>query len=198
MLKIVTVPNSNLTTQTEIITDFGDSLKKLVKQMDSTLKAQVDPQGVGLAAPQIGKNLSLFIIKPAPEAKTEVFINPKIIKTIEDRKLKVENEDRSSKIEIKDPSSTLHHQSSRKKTTKLEGCLSIPKIWGSVKRAGKVLLEYQDLNGTTHKKWFSSFKSVIIQHEMDHLKGVLFTQRALEQNNQLYEEKDGELKKLQY
>ena len=183
MLKIVTIPNSILATVTKKVEQFDDSLRKLVKDMDQTLAAQVNPQGVGLAAPQVGINLSVFIIKPTPDAKTEAFINPKILKLTHPH---------GAKSEPTHPQGA----SKTKKKTKLEGCLSIPKIWGGVKRAPEIFLEYKDVIGKTHKKWFSGFKAVIIQHELDHLKGILFTQRALEQNAELYEEKEGKLEKL--
>jgi len=186
MLKIVTTPNSILTTAAKKVELFNDSLRKLIKDMDQTLRAQVNPQGVGLAGPQVGVNLALFIIKPTADAKTEVFVNPKILKL----------EDSKSKIK-KSQTSNLKPQTTNKKT-KLEGCLSIPKIWGTIKRANKVFLEFQDLSGSTHKKWFFGFNALVIQHEIDHLTGVLFTQRALEQNAQLYEEREGKLEKLKY
>ncbi|MBI4226053.1 peptide deformylase [Candidatus Roizmanbacteria bacterium] len=208
MLKIITVPNPILTTTAKKIERFDGVLKKLVKDMDQTLRAQVNPQGVGLAAPQVGINEALFIIKPVPKAKTEVFVNPRIIlvQTVDDGRWKMDHEDGKLKIE---KNSNFHHQSSKsilnppssivkkpKSKTKLEGCLSIPKIWGAIKRDDKIFLEYQDLTSKKHKKWFSGFKALVIQHEIDHLRGVLFTQRALEQNTLLYEEKEGELKKL--
>lgn len=180
MLKIVTVPNPILTGQTKKVERFDATLENLLKEMDQTLRAQVNPQGVGLAAPQIGKDLALFIIKPTPEAKTETFINPKIIK------IEAGNPEGSGK----------RSRNEKRKHTKLEGCLSIPKIWGHINRSDKIYIEFQDLKGKTHKKWFAGFRALIIQHEIDHLKGILFTQRAIEQNCQLYEEKGGELKKL--
>jgi peptide deformylase len=81
---------------------------------------------------------------------------------------------------------------------KLEGCLSIPRIWGPVKRANRVLLEYQDLSGEKKTEWFTGFRATIVLHEVDHLQGVLFTQRAIEQNSALYEERDGELERMKY
>lgn len=183
MLKIVTIPNPVLTSGTKKVERFDAELQNLVKEMDQTLKAQTDPQGVGLAAPQVGNNLALFIIKPSSEAKTEVFINPRILETVavSSNKSKIITESK---------------ENNKKKKTKLEGCLSIPKIWGNVSREKKIYLEYADLTGKSHKKLYSGFKALIIQHEVDHLKGVLFTQRALEQNTQLFEEKNGDLKKL--
>lgn len=79
---------------------------------------------------------------------------------------------------------------------KLEGCLSVPRIWGPVDRDAEVLVEYLDLNGKKQSKWFSGLKAVIVQHETDHLNGILFTQRVLEQKGRLYEEKNGELEKI--
>jgi len=172
MLKIVNVPNTVLTTPVKSIVNFDPALLKLISEMGKTLTAQTDPPGVGLAAPQVNKNLALFIIKPTPKAKIEVFINPEI-----------------KKFEIKKFKTTKEKQ-------KLEGCLSIPRIWGPVKRANKVLLEYYNIKGKLKTEWFSGFKAVIIQHEVDHLNGILFTNRSLEQKAPIYEEEDGELRKV--
>ena len=185
MLKIVTIPNPVLTQPTKKVEQFDVTLQKLVKDMDQTLRAQINPQGVGLAAPQVGVNLSVFISKPTPNAKTEVFVNPSILKLIHPQGVKKNSAHPKGVLKTK-------------RKTKLEGCLSIPKIWGSVKRAEKVLLEFQDQTGKVHKKWFSGFRTIIIQHEVDHLAGVLFTQRALEQKTTLFEEKEGKLNKLKY
>jgi len=146
--------------------------------MKETLLAQTNPQGVGLAANQVGVNLSLFIIKPTKNSPISVFINPKILKVEEEKEEK---------------------RKKKEKKLKLEGCLSVPKIWGNVKRAKKVLLEYQTDDESFEKKqaWFSGFEAVIIQHEVDHLEGILFTQRALAQNQPLYEEKEGKLVKIE-
>lgn len=177
MLKIVNVPNSILTTPVKPVVNFDQILLKLVKEMKKTLEAQIDPPGVGLAAPQVGKNLALFIIKPKPKALVEVFINPRILQS--------------------EGFKVMQRKSSHsKKKQPLEGCLSIPHIWGPVKRFNKVQLEYQTLNGEKKTTWFTGFKAIIIQHEVDHLNGVLFTHRSLEQKAPLYEEEDGELKKI--
>lgn len=178
MLRIVTAPNNILNLPAKPVTDFNDSLKKLIYEMEKTLLVQKDPQGVGLAAPQVGKNLALFIMKPTAKSPISVFINPKILK-----------------FEIK---SNYKPQKKSKQKQPLEGCLSIPKIWSPIKRADKVLLRYQTLNTAVVEKWFSGFEAVIIQHEVDHLNGILFTQRALEQKIPLYEEKEGKLEKLEY
>lgn len=175
-MKIITVPQPILNQKTKPVKKIDGKIQSLVKAMVKTLEAQTDPPGVGLAAPQVGENLSLFIIKPTKKSKPEVFINPKIIKLINSPTSLPDNK-KNSKIP-------------------LEGCLSIPRIWGVVNRANKVLLEYHDLKGQKKTEWFSGFKAIIIQHEMDHLNGILFTQRVIEQKKELFEERDGQLKKI--
>lgn len=173
MLKIVTAPNLILSHPTKPVTSFDDELKKIIDRMTKTLLVQTNPKGVGLAANQVDIDLSIFLIKPTESSPVETFINPKIL----DHQSTALNKPRKTK----------------KKRRELEGCLSIPTIWGPVKRHGKVLLEYCSIDGTVKKEWFSGFKSVIIQHEMDHLNGVLFTQQVMEQRGRLYKEENGEL-----
>ncbi|QQG44198.1 MAG: peptide deformylase [Candidatus Roizmanbacteria bacterium] len=179
MIKIVTVPNSVLNSPAQPVTKIDDKIKNLVYDMEEVLIAQIDPQGVGLAAPQVGISLQIFLIKPERNQETEVFINPKILE-----------------VKTQNPSPTTQNVKSPK--DKLEGCLSIPRIWGPVKRANKVKLQYQTLAGETKTQWFTGLKAAIIQHEMDHLNGILFTQKALEQKTPLYEEENGEFTKVNY
>ncbi len=173
MLRIVNVPHPVLANPTKTVDKIDEEIRKFVYEMEETLASQSDPQGVGLAANQVGRDLSIFIIKKSPQADTQVFINPKVLE-----------------VQDKTPKKTRKSKNGEK----LEGCLSIPRIWGPVKRSSKVLIEYQDLNSQSHKRWFKGFEAVIIQHEMDHLNGVVFTQRSMEQNAPLYKEVDGKLK----
>ena len=181
MLKIVHIPNKVLSTPTKPVAIIDDRIKKLVADMEAVLKAQNDPPGVGLAANQVGINLSLFIIRPTLKSKIKAFINPKIIKLIE------------SKTNTKKTGKTKKsHQ-----PVKLEGCLSIPRIWGPVNRAKSVTLEYQDVTGKKITQEYTGFEATIIQHEMDHLSGIVFTQRSLEQHQELYKEVKGELSEIE-
>ncbi len=183
-MKILIVPHPILNRKTKPVKNVDHKIIRLAKEMIKILEKQTNPPGVGLAAPQVGINLSLFIIKPTKKAKPTVFINPKILKS----------EIRNSKFEI---NSKFKNQKNKNKRIPLEGCLSIPKIWGVVKRAEKVLLEYQDLYGKRKTEWFSKFRARIIQHEVDHLNGILFTKRAVEQKQKLYQETEGKLKAIE-
>ncbi len=172
MLNIVQAPHSALSSKAKPIGKIDKAVTKFIKEMKDTLDAATDPIGVGLAAPQVGKSLSIFVIKPSPKAKLQTFINPKIT-GIED--------DQNEKIKLK------KHQ-----PKKLEGCLSLKDIWGEVERARAIELEYLDETGKKHHKKFTGFIATIIQHEVDHLNGVLFPKRVLEQKGTLYESKKDE------
>lgn len=166
MLKIVTAPNPVLSTKAKTIAKVDQAVLKLIEQMEESLNAASDPIGVGLAAPQVDKSLAIFIAKPSEKAKIQAFINPKIVK-IEDGKV----------------------GKAKGKTKKLEGCLSLKDIWGEVERAKAIELDYLDIEGKPHHKKFTGFIATIIQHEVDHLNGILFPKRVLEQKGTLYESK---------
>jgi peptide deformylase len=132
-------------------------LEQLIADMFETM---YEANGVGLAAPQIGQSIRLFIVDASPFAEDEngkpteeahlkdfkkVFINPYI----------VEEEGEEWGFE--------------------EGCLSIPGIREEVFRAERVVLQYQDERFVEHEEEFAGFAARVIQHEHDHLDGVLFT-----------------------
>lgn len=168
MMPIVIAPNSVLASKAREVKKIDKEIKDLISEMKQTLAAARDPQGVGLAAPQVGKDLRIFMAKPTEKSPYLVFINPKI-------------------LEIKERTKT--YTRSRKikgKMEKLEGCLSIPSIWGPVLRSPTLSLSYMDEKGVPHTKKFTGFLATIIQHEMDHLNGVLFPKRVLEQKGRLY------------
>lgn len=164
MKPIVHVPQDVLVTPAKPVTSFDDKLAKLIKDMEETLLATVNPKGVGLAATQVGVSLRVFLTKPTPKAKIRAFINPEIL-------------NKSETLTDGIP----------ERTNKLEGCLSIPNVWGNVHRAASLTLRYQDAQGVSHEEEFSGFLATIIQHETDHINGILFTQRVLEQKEKLFQ-----------
>jgi peptide deformylase len=177
-MKIVQAPDNVLSQTAKPVPKIDKAIKKLLKEMEYTLTTQVDPEGVGLAAPQVGESLQLFIIKQDHDSPVLTFINPVIEEIIEKPKEKISTE--------KDDE-TQKKKSKRKKTgVQLEGCLSLKDVWGVVHRAHSVILSYMDETGTHHKKTFDGFLATIIQHEFDHLQGILFPKRVLEQKNPLY------------
>lgn len=145
------------------------AIQRLISDMQETLKNT--PDGVGLAAPQIGESVRVFIVSEealqvdkktaASEASPEdlnkntkkewkyfVFINPVIKKM------------------------------SQKKVDGAEGCLSVPGKYGEVKRAEKITVEAYDENGKKFTRGASKFFARVLQHELDHLEGVLFIDKA--------------------
>lgn len=177
MLKIVTAPHSILSQKAKPVAKVDKPVLKLIEDMKKTLSLAKDPIGVGLAAPQISKTLQIFIARPTPKSDIQVFINPKIKSKIEIEHLTTDS-DRIKKLN----DSTVKELSS----TKLEGCLSLPNIWGQVKRCSTITLSYLDEEGKSHIRKFGRFISIIIQHEFDHLDGTLFPKRVLEQKGKLY------------
>ena len=154
----------------------------VLEDMIKTLKATKEPEGVGLAAPQIGVPLRIFLARPDPKGEITIFINPEI---------------------------THYSQRTTRPTGKkgvYEGCLSIPGHYAPVTRSTSVTIKYQSINqpisNTTNPRdlafdierfkliektsVFSGFFAHVIQHEMDHLNGILFIDRVLEQNSKLY------------
>lgn len=174
MYKLVLVPHKILYKKAKPVKIIDGSVRAIIKSMEATLNVQKDPMGVGLAAPQVGLDLAIFLMKPTPKSPVMAVINPKILETVYEPSENQQNEEEDEE-------------------TQLEGCLSIPKIWAPVKRAQKIHLEYQNIEGQKVDAWFEDFDAVIIQHEVDHLNGVLFTQRAVEQDSTIYEEKGGKL-----
>lgn len=170
MLKIVTAPNPALSAVAKPVSRVDASVIKIIEEMKRTLDATSDPKGVGLAAPQVGRSLRIFIAKPTDKSKVLVFINPEIT-------------EKSSEVDyVKRPKK----DASKKASKKLEGCLSLPTIWGPVLRASSLTLSYLDEQGKRHEQKFSNFLATIIQHETDHLDGILFPKRVLEQKGTLY------------
>jgi len=134
----------------------------IAKDLKDTLKAQKDPEGVGLAAPQIGENLRIFAMND--NGKIRVIINPEILE-ISDKK---EKTTKGKNKEI------------------MEGCLSLPNYYGPLKRSSKIKIKFLNLDGTTKEEEFNGLSSQIVQHEIDHLNGIVFVNRLLEQKKPLY------------
>ncbi|MBU0570078.1 peptide deformylase [Patescibacteria group bacterium] len=165
---IITATDAILRRKSKPIQKIDKKTLALVKDLKDTLFAKKDPAGIGLAASQIGKNANIFVIKPADDIR--VFINPEILSI--------------KKV------ATINAKKNHKRI--MEGCLSIPNYYGPLTRPGIVKLKYQTPNGEYKTEDFDKLPAHIIQHEVDHLKGILFVDRLLEQKQKLYELIDGE------
>jgi len=164
MYKMVLTPNHILLETALPVLQFDKKLKQVIKDMSETLDATSDPVGVGLAAPQVGISKRIFLVKPKEDGLTGVFINPEIVE--ESQEEEIPSFTNSEKVEA--------HKPKKSKKKLLEGCLSVPNIWGNVSRKKEVKLSWQDENGKKHSKKFKGFPAVIVQHELDHLNGILF------------------------
>ncbi|MCD2332492.1 peptide deformylase [Borreliella americana] len=140
-MKMVFYPNDLLRVKTKQIENIDNKIKDYAKNM---IELMDTCGGVGLAAPQVGLDLALFVVRENKMAKPLVFINPSIVETS-------------------------YELSSYK-----EGCLSIPGVYYDLMRPKSVVVNFHDENGKSFTIENSDFLARIIQHEMDHLNGVLF------------------------
>ncbi len=152
ILPIVAYGHPTLKKVAEDIDSDYPGLDELIANMFETMYSS---SGIGLAAPQVNQSIRLFIIDASPLADDlpeladfkKIFINPYI------------NEESADMV------------------TAEEGCLSIPNIRENVDRPNEILLEYYDENWKFVEEKFDGMKARIIQHEYDHLEGVLFVEK---------------------
>lgn len=163
MYSIVQAPNEILRTASQPVDLPVAKLQKIVAEMRQILVTRVDPEGVGLAASQVGLPYRLFLARFSTKKNepVHVFINPEVL-------------EHSEQLQPED------------KKAPLEGCLSLLKYYGAVKRWQWVVLKYQNEKLEIKNEKFEGFPATVIQHEMDHLNGKIFVERILEQKGKLY------------
>lgn len=167
-MKILTTPDPFLRKVAKPVGKYDKKVESQIEDIIDALLSAHDPEGVGLAATQLGIDKRIFVIRL--NGKPEIFINPKVLAVSE---------------------AMLSDVYKKAKGRWLEGCLSIPKIWGFVDRPYWVEIEYQTpLNGvlTSKKRKFEDMESSYVQHENDHLDGILFTDHILKQGGQILKE----------
>lgn len=136
--------------------DITPDYPELNQLIDDMFETMYKSDGVGLAAPQIGKDIRVVVITldvlsdEYPEYKdfNEVYINPHILEY-----------DNSEMVSME------------------EGCLSLPGIHESVKRPTRIRVKWMDRNFVEHDEWVEGYLARVMQHEFDHLEGKLFTDR---------------------
>ena len=144
MLEIIKLDNELLRQKSEPVKEVNDEIRTLINEMFETMDAA---EGVGLAAPQVGKLLRLFVLEADDNIK-RVFINPQIIAT---------------------STETCEYE---------EGCLSIPKAYEKIIRPAKVTVQALNENGKSFTLDADGLLARIIQHEYDHLDGILYIDRG--------------------
>lgn len=143
-LKIILYPDPRLKKMSQPVEHFDQHLHDLVVQM---FKLMREAHGVGLAAPQVGQNLRLFVMNASGEAgDDQVYINPILL-------------DGEGNEEAE------------------EGCLSLPDIRIKVNRSKQITIKAQDLSGTHFEQATTGFIPRVWQHEFDHLNGIMLTDR---------------------
>ena len=142
--RIFETPDPVLRQISKPVETFDDGLKTLVADMFETM---YDAPGIGLAAIQIGEPkrvVTLDLAKKDEPKQPKVYINPELLWASEERSIYE------------------------------EGCLSIPEYYEEVERPAKVRVRFTDLDGKTHEEDADGLYATCIQHEIDHLNGVLF------------------------
>ena len=142
--EILVLPDARLRAIAEPIEKVDAEVKKLAKDMLDTM---YDAPGIGLAGPQIGEMKRIVVMDLAKEGEKPdpiVMINPEILKYSEET------------------------------ITSEEGCLSIPEIYYDVERPAEVTVKYTDLDGNEVEREAKDRLAICIQHELDHLDGVLY------------------------
>lgn len=150
--EIITTPHPTLRRKARKVTDFGPMLQTLIDDMVEIMR---EAPGVGLAAPQLNVSLRVIVVEFGDEEdetvppKLYTLVNPEI------------------------------SRSSRELVTGTEGCLSVPGVVGDVERPYSVTVKGLSRRGQPTKIKAKGWLARIFQHEIDHLRGILFTDHAL-------------------
>jgi len=155
--EVLQFPDARLKRVSEPIGTVTDQLRELARDM---IEVMYDEPGIGLAAPQVGVSLRMFVIDTGwseedAEKNPIVVINPEI-------------SEREGRI------------------TWEEGCLSVPDYTADVERDAQITLKGQDLDGNPIEEQAEGLRAVCIQHEIDHLDGILFIDRISRLKRSLY------------
>lgn len=158
--EVVQFPDPRLKQVSKPITEVTDEIRELARDM---IDVMYDEPGIGLAAPQVGASIRLFVID-TEWSDDEMGKSPSVI-------LNPEISDREGSI------------------TWEEGCLSVPDYSANVERAATITLRGTDLDGNPIEERAEGLRAVCIQHEVDHLDGILFIDRISRLKRSLYVKK---------
>lgn len=162
--EILEVPDLRLKQVSARVENFDEELKTLVDDMFETM---YDAPGIGLAAVQLGVPLRVLVIDLQPD---DPDAEPEVCTAHGDHHHTHQPTKREPQVfinpEILDPSEELGIYS--------EGCLSVPEIYADVERPASIRARWQDIDGKVHEEDMGGLMATCLQHEMDHLEGILF------------------------
>lgn len=161
---ILTFPHPLLKKRSHRISRIDNSIRGLIEDLVDTMRA--GPGSVGVAAPQIGATLSACVVDVSNNRHGK--------------------DNNHGLLILLNPEITASSGSSVMR----EGCMSVPDYTGDVERATAITLSYMDLSGVVQNLEASGFEAVAIQHEMDHLDGILFLDRIISLKTGLFRRKN--------
>jgi peptide deformylase len=150
LIRIIKNPNENLRKKSVPLSDEEIKSEETKELIQNMFETMNAENGAGLAAPQVDVLKRMVVVNFPESEKNRVFINPEIVKK------------------------------SLLQNTIEEGCLSVPGIFGLVKRPKGVIIKYQDENAEVQTEKCDSYLSRVIQHEIDHLEGILFIDKKID------------------
>ncbi|MFH1457165.1 MAG: peptide deformylase [Patescibacteria group bacterium] len=149
ILNILTYPDENLRKKSVEISSDEIKSAKFQQFIDNLSETMLKEDGAGLAAPQVDIQKRIVVVNTDGSGNAKEFINPKIL-----------------------------NKSFRKSIIE-EGCLSVPGRFEKVRRPKKIKIRYQDRKGVWHKHKCDDYLSRVLQHEIDHLDGILFIDKII-------------------
>ena len=166
LLELVKAPDSRLKLISQPVPEVDSKLRRFLSDMVETMYAE---NGIGLAAIQVGvpKRVAVIDLDPGgPNSKPIYLVNPRI-------------------VEASGELSTYH-----------EGCLSVPEVFDDVKRPSALTVEYTDENGKKHSVKADGLFATCLQHEIDHINGLLFIDHLSKLKRSIALRKSAKLKRL--
>jgi peptide deformylase len=165
--EILEIPDPRLKLVSAPVERFDDALKSLVADM---LETMYDAPGIGLAAIQVAVPQRVLVIDLQPE---DLDAEPEVCNAHGGEEHTHRPHKREPRVfinpEILDPSEEISIYN--------EGCLSVPEIYAEVERPARIRARWQDLDGNVHEEEMDGLMATCLQHEMDHLEGILFVDR---------------------
>ena len=158
LLEILRFPDPRLQQVSQPVSDFDQALAEFATDLEQTMRA--GPGGVGIAAPQVARFIRLIIVDVSSRPKTP----------------------NHGKLILVNPEITEWEGMKKGR----EGCMSVPDYTGNVIRAERVVVSAQNLIGQSQQYQFEGFEARAVQHELDHLDGLLFLDRLVSRRTDLF------------